>query len=230
MATATQSRSGTRRTTSSKRSEIAKAEARDASGRFTNSNGGERRKPRRSSGSKGTGAVIAAGAAGLAVGLAASVARKLAVQAPTMMAGEWDEALTAEHQLTLKVFDSIEATTEHNTTKRTTLLINLKHMLTKHALEEENVIYPALREIGETEAADQLNKDHGYVKQYLYELGELPKDSYAWITKVRQFRTDVEKHMREEEDRLFPLLKSRLSPEKSKELTSLMNREGLKIA
>ncbi len=147
-----------------------------------------------------------------------------------MLAGEWDEALKAEHDLTLKVFDAIEATNESNTTKRATLLMNLKHMLAKHALEEENVIYPALREVGEVEAADELNRDHGYVKQYLYELGELPKDSPLWIAKLRKFRTDIEQHMREEESDLFPKLKSMLSDEKSKELTSLMNKEGLKLA
>jgi hemerythrin superfamily protein len=147
-----------------------------------------------------------------------------------MLAGEWDEALKAEHQLTLKVFDALEATTEANTTKRATLLMNLKHMLSKHALEEENVIYPALREAGQIEAADELNRDHGYVKQYLYELGELPKDSPLWIGKLRKFRSDLEQHMREEESDLFPKLRSLVSAEKNKELTTLMNKEGLKLA
>lgn len=178
----------------------------------------------------GTGAILAAGAAGLAVGLAANVARKFAVQSPTLLSGEWDKALANEHALTLKVFDAIEATTEKNVTKRSALLANLKHMLTKHALQEENAVYPALREAGEVEEADHLNKDHGYVKQYLYELTETPKDSPAWIAKVRQFRVDIEKHMREEETDLFPRLKAKLSPEKNKELTTAMNKEGLKIA
>jgi len=164
------------------------------------------------------------------VGLAANVARKFAVQAPTMLAGDWDEALKAEHQLTLKVFDAIEATTEKNTTKRATLLMNLKHMLAKHAMEEENAVYPALRDAGEAESADHLNNDHGYVKQYLYDLTMMAKDSPAWIAKVRQFRTDVEKHIREEEDTLFPRLKAKLSAEQNKALTTAMNKEGLKIA
>lgn len=195
---------------------------RDKNGRFTGSstkgNGG------------GFGVVAGAVAGGAALGILAMLGRKAAVQAPTALAGNWDEALVVEHQATLKVFDAIEATNETNTTKRATLLANLKHMLAKHALEEENVIYPALREAGETEAADRLNKDHGYVKQYLYELGELPKDSLAWIEKVRRFRTELEEHMREEERELFPELKAKLTPEKNKELTGLMNREGLKIA
>lgn len=228
MATTTATRS--RSTTSAKRSANARAEARDDNGRFESSGSSARtRKPTRSE-LNGTGKLIAAGAAGLAVGLAANVARKFAVQAPTMLAGDWDEALKAEHQLTLKVFDAIEATTEKNTTKRATLLMNLKHMLAKHAMEEENAVYPALRDAGEAESADHLNNDHGYVKQYLYDLTMMAKDSPAWIAKVRQFRTDVEKHIREEEDTLFPRLKAKLSAEQNKALTTAMNKEGLKIA
>jgi hemerythrin-like domain-containing protein len=191
------------------------------------------RKPaasRKSSSDYSTGAVVGAAAAGLAVGLAANVARKFAVQSPTMLAGDWDQALTAEHNLTLKVFDALQATTEKNTIKRGTLLANLKHMLSKHAMEEENVIYPALREVGEIAAADELNKEHGYVKQYLYELTEMPKDSIEFLPKIAKFRAEIEAHMREEEQELFPRLKLQLSPEKNKELTAQMNKEGLKLA
>ena len=223
------------KTTSAKRSANAEAEPRNEDGRFTKKptrkTTARKTTARKPAGTQlGTGAMLAAGAAGLAVGLAANVARKLAVQAPTMLAGEWDEALTAEHQLTLKVFDALQATTEKNTTKRATLLMNLKHMLAKHALEEENVIYPALREVGLVEEADELNRDHGYVKQYLYELTELPKDSPLWAIKLTSFRADIEKHMREEETDLFPRLKGKLSLEKNKELTTAMNKEGLKLA
>jgi hemerythrin superfamily protein len=228
--TATRSRSST----SAKRSANARSEARDEDGRFEKSGSSStasrtRKKPTRTD-LNGTGKLIAAGAAGIAVGLAANVARKLVVQAPTMMAGEWDEALKAEHEATRKVFDAIEATTEKNTTRRATLLMSLKHMLAKHAMEEENAVYPALRDAGDAESADHLNNDHGYIKQYLYDLTMMPKDSPAWIAKVRQFRTDIEKHMREEETDLFPRLKAKLTPEKNKALTMAMNKEGLKIA
>ena len=126
MATTTATRS--RSTTSAKRSANARAEARDDNGRFekeaSTTTPRARKKATRTE-LNGTGKLIAAGAAGLAVGLAANVARKLAVQSPTFFAGEWDEALKAEHAATLKVFDAIEATTEKNTTKRATLLMNL---------------------------------------------------------------------------------------------------------
>lgn len=194
---------------------------RDSKGRFKGSKG--------SSGG-GLGVVAGAVAGGAALGILAMLGRKAAVQAPTALAGNWDEALAAEHQATLKVFDAIEATDEHNTVKRSMLLSHLKHALLKHAVEEENVIYPALREIGQREAADALTKEHGYVKQYLYELENTPNASPAWIAKLREFRADIEKHMQEEETQLFPMLREQLTDEKNKLLTTTMNKEGFKVA
>ena len=177
-----------------------------------------------------TGALIGAAAAGVAVGLMANLGRKAAVQAPTMMAGDWDQALAAEHAATMKLFDAMQATTDKNTTKRSMLLMQMKHALAKHAIEEENAVYPALRDAGQTEEADHLNHDHGYVKQFLYDLENMPKDSPAFLTKVGEFRRAVEEHVREEEDTIFPKLKAKLSPEMNKALTAAMNKEGFKLA
>jgi hemerythrin-like domain-containing protein len=195
---------------------------RDSKGRFKGSSS--------SKGGSNFGMVAGAVAGGAALGILAMFGRKAAVQAPTALAGNWDEALVVEHQATLKVFDAIEATDEHNTIKRSMLLTHLKHALLKHAVEEENVIYPALREIGQREAADALTKEHGYVKQYLYELENIPNASPDWIAKVREFRADIEKHMQEEEMHLFPMLRSQLSEERNKALTATMNKEGFKVA
>lgn len=178
----------------------------------------------------GYGKLAGAATAGVALGVLAMLARKAAVQAPTALAGDWDVALAAEHKAVLKVFDALQATDDSNTTKRTILLAQLKHALAKHALEEENVIYPALREAGEVAGADELNAEHGYVKQYLYELENLPNGSSAFLPTVAKFRADIEDHMREEEEGLFPALKAKLSPEKNKHLTMAMNKEGFKLA
>ncbi len=180
--------------------------------------------------SAATGALLAVGAAGVAVGVAAMVGRKIAVQAPTVLAGDWDAALAAEHAAVLKVFDAMQATTSRNVGKRTLFLAQLKHALGKHAFQEENVIYPALRDAGHAEAADHLNHDHGYVKQYLYELENCPKDSDQFLSIVASFRTDLEKHVHEEEDELYPALKAQLSEEMNDKLTAAMNKEGFKLA
>lgn len=176
------------------------------------------------------GLAAGAAAAGLFAGLAANLVRKAIVQAPTVMAGEWDEALKAEHKATLLIFDKIEATDDKQVAKRGVLLTQLKHALAKHALQEENAVYASLRDHDQVEAADRLNHDHGYVKQFLYDLTIMPRDTNAWIAKVRTFRAMIERHMREEEDEIFPAMKQALSAEENKALTTAMNKEGLKIA
>jgi len=174
--------------------------------------------------------VAGAATAGAALGVLAMLGRKVAVQAPTYFAGQWPEALAAEHKATLAVFDLLAATEPRNTIRRSLHLAQLKHMLAKHALEEENVIYPALREIGEIAGADELNAEHGYVKQYLYELENMPKDSADFLTKLADFRADIEDHMREEEEVLFPRLYAAVGEEKSASLTRAINKEGFKLA
>jgi len=147
---------------------------RDSKGRFTGS--------KRTSTTHNLGVIAGAAAGGMALGMLALLGRKAVVQAPSLLAGNWDEALATEHEAVRKVFGQIEATDEHSSTRRNLLLAHLKHALMKHAVEEENVIYPALREAGQRDAADQLTKEHGYVKQHLYELENMPTASPDWIS------------------------------------------------
>jgi iron-sulfur cluster repair protein YtfE (RIC family) len=174
--------------------------------------------------------MIGIAAAGMPAGLAAAVGRKAVVQAASALSGDWFETLRTEHKLAFAIFDKIEASKDTQTTKRAMLLMQLKHALAKHAFEEENVIYPALRDHDEREEADHLNHDHGYVKQFLYELTTLPKNSSGWLAKVREFRAALERHVREEEETIFPALQARLSAQENGRLTSAMNREGFKLA
>jgi hemerythrin superfamily protein len=177
-----------------------------------------------------TGIIVGAAVAGAAVGIAANMGRKLFVQFASTGGSEWDEALANEHRLTLLTFDKIEATDDSQTTLRSQLLAKLKYQLTKHALEEENVIYPALRQANSAHDADALEGEHGYVKTYLYELETLPNDSPEWLARVRDFRAMIEEHMRMEEDEVFPALRRMMTDEQSSRLTSMMNKEGFKFA
>jgi hemerythrin-like domain-containing protein len=108
--------------------------------------------------------------------------------------------------------------------------MQLKHAISKHAFQEENVVYAMMRDQGLTEAADHLNHEHGYVKQYFFDLTEMPRNDPAWLPKLKEFRGLIESHMREEEDELFPKLRDQLSDEQNKHITAAMNKEGLKLA
>src|SRR5687767_4147438 len=92
---------------------------------------------------------LATGAAlGFAAGLALPHARKAMMQAPSIAAGDWTDALKAEHRMVQKAFDALLATSADEHMKRQMLLTKIAYALTKHGIEEENVIYPALKESG----------------------------------------------------------------------------------
>ena len=177
----------------------------------------------------GTAVAIGAGV-GLATGLLANFVRKAVVQGPTALAGDWDEALAAEHKAALGIFDLLEKTTDKQSGRRSFLLMQLKHALGKHAFQEENTVYAMMRDQGITEGADHLNHEHGYVKQFLFELTEMERSDPSWLPTLAKFRTMIEEHMREEEQELFPRMKAQLSEAQNHHLTVQMNKEGLKLA
>ena len=182
-------------------------------------------------GGGGAGVLAGAALAGAAMGIAANVGRKLFVQMSAGGAtGDWLDALKAEHKATLALFDRIEATEDSQGFMRAQLLMKLKYALTKHANEEENVIYPALREANLAHDADALNGEHGYVKTYLYELDTIAKTSPEWLARVRDFRTMLQEHIRMEEDEVFPTFRKLLGDAQNARLTSMMNKEGFKLA
>src|SRR3546814_3854885 len=54
---------------------------------------------------------------------------------------------------------------------------------------------------------------------YLCDLHMMPKDDPAWMTKIREFRSMLEKHMAGEENEIFPKLRAQLSDEENKSVT-----------
>jgi hemerythrin superfamily protein len=175
----------------------------------------------------GSGALVGATLAGVAIGFAANFGRKLLMQSISGISGDWDEVLATEHEMTLAIFDKMLATDETQTFKRGMLLTKLIHALDKHAHEEEMVVYPALREANEANQADTLEGEHGYIKTYLYELQQMGPSAPNWLEKVREFRNLLQRHIHMEEEEVFPRFKERLSEEQNAKITQLVNRDGV---
>jgi hemerythrin superfamily protein len=179
---------------------------------------------------EGAGPIIAAALGGAAIGLAANYGRKALMQGLEAQAGDWDEILAAEHDATLAIFDKMLATDETQTFKRRMLLTKLCYGLDKHAYEEEMVVYPALRKANEAADADHLESEHGYIKTFIYELGEMPADARNWLEKVREFRQLVSEHAHMEEEQVFPKFKKGMTEEQNARITRMVNRDGFWMA
>lgn len=179
----------------------------------------------------GTAPLIGALAAGAALGLGANWARKFLQQKSESIAAgnDWDEILKLEHRATLAKFDLLLATEDSDKAKRASLVKTIHYALNKHAFQEEQVVYPALRQANETVDADHLEHEHGYVKTYLYRLENMEKDSPEFLPTVREFRNLIEEHVRMEEEQVYPRFKSSLNEQQNQKITMLMNKQGMKM-
>jgi hemerythrin superfamily protein len=88
----------------------------------------------------------------------------------------------------------------------------------------------ALREANEKVSADELNKEHGYIKTFIYELGQMEPDDPSWLEKVREFRDLVVEHARMEENEVFPRFKQAMDEEQNAKITALVNKDGFWMA
>jgi len=174
---------------------------------------------------------LATGAAlGLMAGLAIPHAKKAVMQGPSLAAGDWVAALAAEHRMVEKMFNQLLATHDDEMLKREMLLTKIAYALTKHAIEEENVIYPALAENARTDQSHHLTEDHAEVKTFIYDLRRTPSTDPRWLIKARAFWTQLQEHMREEEEEIFPAFRDALPPEENAKLFKMLNWEGFKVA
>ena len=99
--------------------------------------------------------------------------------------------------------------------------------LEEHALIEEDVFYPAVRAEVPDEASDILEslEEHLIVKRLVAELTEMSPDDEAYEAKATVLAENVRHHVREEEDELFPAVRSALGRKRLVELADEMQRD-----
>ena len=176
------------------------------------------------------GKMAGAAALGFVAGIAATQAKKAAVQGVSIAAGDWVNALKTEHRMVEKLFEAVMKTTNEQGGKREMLLSKIAYALTKHAVQEENVIYPAISHSTQHDRARELAEEHAQIKTFIYDLRNLDPTDPRWISRAKEFETYVRDHIREEEEEIFPALQASLSQQENTKLTTMMNWEGYKVA
>jgi len=178
---------------------------------------------------KSNSTIALAAATGVIAGLFIFPARKALVQAPTLRAKDWISGLTGEHRVVQHAFQALLRTTTDDVRKRKLLLAKIAYGLTKHGLEEENVVYPALFAVKPNEAK-RLSDDHTENKRAIYALRRMPASDADWLPTAEAFSHAIDHHIHEEEDEIFPLLQNALSPDDNRKLAAMLNWEGFKAA
>jgi iron-sulfur cluster repair protein YtfE (RIC family) len=180
---------------------------------------------------RNTGRMVAAAgvaALGVAAGLMLSRTPRMARKAVLSLTGDWEKQLKAEHAAAKKLLRSMADTEIIEPVKRAELLDALDGLLTRHSLEEEKVIYPALKAAGAGAAAERLLLDHGELKTQLRALQQLGPEDPAWTEGAKAMKTLFARHAKAEEA-LFPLLHQLGEGERNKALTTLVRREAARV-
>jgi hemerythrin superfamily protein len=136
------------------------------------------------------------------------------------------DALAQDHQKVLALFDRIEATDDGMSLRRNAMLLQLKRMLTAHALAEEDIVYPMLHDDAHRrDEAKKLYREHADVKVRLFELEHKAKDDPTWIDDLRALHRMIQQHAEEEEQIEFPQLRAALDEARRGSLLGEVQRE-----
>jgi iron-sulfur cluster repair protein YtfE (RIC family) len=181
---------------------------------------------------RNTGRMIGAAsvaALGIVAGLALSRTRQTVQKAAMALTGDWEKQLKAEHVSVKKALTAMTRSDLVDTVKRAALLAGLDESLTRHTLEEEKVIYPALKAAGAGSVVDELYTQHGEMKTIVRSLQELSAEDPEWLERAKALRRLFTRHVKGEE-LLFPLLHELSDDQRNKTLTTLVRREAVRLS
>jgi hemerythrin superfamily protein len=134
--------------------------------------------------------------------------------------------LVRQHRTLLSLLTQMENVPRESRAKRMSLFLLFKRTLAKHALAEEDIIYPLLQDDAKrVEEAEKLYREHARMKVLLFELERSVNDDETWPARVRDLRNEIEPHARQEEEVEFPKLRGLMDKKGNIELARKIHQE-----
>jgi hemerythrin superfamily protein len=113
--------------------------------------------------------------------------------------------LKEDHKKVKKMLDELESTTDRAATKREELFAKIQSELKLHELVEEQIVYPAFREQAKLkDIVLEGYEEHHVVDLLMEEIANEPVTDETWGAKVKVMKENVEHHVEEEEEKMFP--------------------------
>lgn len=119
--------------------------------------------------------------------------------------------LAADHAEVRELFDAYEALIAESAdpAERRALAAQICQLLTVHATVEEEIFYPAARSaIGEDDLVDEAEAEHASARDLVEQLQAMDPGDDRYDSTVFVLAETVEQHVQEEEEELFPRLRT----------------------
>lgn len=136
------------------------------------------------------------------------------------------ELLENDHEKVSELFERVKETEE--TAEKRELFKQIEQELEIHTHIEETIFYPALQKKGNEELTEIVLEgieEHHQAKILLREIAALTDDSEKFDAKLKVLMEDIEHHVEEEENEMFPLVEDLFEETELEELGAELESE-----
>ena len=132
--------------------------------------------------------------------------------------------LKRDHELVKDLMNKMDKEEDHE--QLSSMFEQLVDELTIHERIEEEIFYPALQKLPDAkEDVLEAYEEHHLVDEIVEQMDVEPDDE-KWKAKFTVMKENVEHHIKDEEEKLFPKAEKLLGPEKLRALTDPANYLG----
>src|SRR6185369_15998574 len=137
------------------------------------------------------------------------------------------QLLKADHQKVAQLFDQLESASGK---AKLQVFEQIRTELELHTLIEETIFYPALEKPKQThELTLEAYEEHDVVKNLLQELSRAKSPTEEWEAQAKVLQENVEHHVEEEENELFPKAEAALGEDEIETLGEQMESEKMRM-
>ena len=135
------------------------------------------------------------------------------------------DLLKKQHKSVKALFKKVENTEDAR--RRRQLMDEIANVLKIHTKIEEEIFYPAVREIGTSKAEEMIDEsyeEHHVVDLVLAELPKVDPEDERFAAKMTVLSELVQHHADEEEEEMFPMCEKKLGRERLQQLGEQMQQ------
>jgi hemerythrin-like domain-containing protein len=133
------------------------------------------------------------------------------------------DILMQDHNDVKKLLASITKSKNTALASRKTLITRLSDLIKMHTQLEEKLLYPlSLKEGNLEQLTREAYEEHNAVDMLLKKALKVEVDDKNWLAKCTVIKENLEHHIKEEEQQLFPALKKILSKQELEEIGDRM--------
>jgi hemerythrin superfamily protein len=119
------------------------------------------------------------------------------------------ELLIADHREASELFEQFENLSDRAKASKQKIVQKVCKALLVHTQIEEEILYPAVREFVKdlADKVDEAVVEHAAAKDLIRQLHDMNPDEDLYDAKVKVLSEEIEHHVKEEEEEMFPKLR-----------------------